>query len=242
MDENFEKAKEGIPVHGFLKYEALMIPQDLTQAIQNLKSKKSAIILSDFHQNEKVQALADCVGNSHELLRNAQKSSARVLVVCATKGLAESIKVLHPEKLVLVPDLLAGNAQLRSCSGEDVQRQRNNRPNLYVLATQEADLDAKAASDALVTIENLEAVLQQLPKDKKAMVVPEIDIERWLFAKTGVSVAVWNAQKVARYPIDDSTLEKIYLCLEYELPIIESSPKYQDRVARLLQDMLKLYE
>ena len=106
----------------------------LEEEILHYKKKRNAVILSHFYQDEEIQDIADFVGDSLELSRNAEKTKADIIVFCGVRFMAEVAKILSPNKTVLLPDLKAGCSLEESCKATDFEKFKNSHPDHIVLS------------------------------------------------------------------------------------------------------------
>lgn len=228
MNQDFEEAKNGIPVHGFLKFEEAITPkiEDLPAAIEDLKMEKEALVLADDDQTDEIKKSADFSGSPEDIIRQVQETEKDFIVLCGKKNWAETLKILFPEKRILVPDLLAGSFRLRSTTGQDIQKMRKESSNICVISDIESDLDVKAESDIVALGENLLKTIRKIEKSKKVIYVSPISLAQYLSRKCAREVEGINVNENSTYPSSRNTLEKLYICLNYELPEIAIDEKY----------------
>jgi|GEM_PF-2496074 len=242
MKDDFQQAKEGIPVQGFLKYAEATIPkgESLFSAIEELKKDKKAIVLADIYQSEDIKSKADFSGKDLELIRKAEESEASLVAVCGRKGLAESIKILFPQKKVVVPDLLAGNYTLRQLSGFDVQKIRSKNPEAIIITSLDADADTKAESDWVAASENLVEIIHSIGNEKPIIFASHMKLQDYLQQTGEINIQTLEKDFPEKYPADRNTWEKVYLCLKYELPEITIPEEIAEKAKEPLNKMMKI--
>ena len=194
MEKTLEKAKATLPVHGFLKFKDLAIPQGeaLVQAILDLKKEKNAIILAHYYQTADIQDIADFLGDSLQLAREAKKTDADMIVFCGVHFMAEAAKILNPTKKVVLPDLQAGCSLADGCSGEGLREMRAKHPNALIATYINCNAETKAESDIIVTSSNAETIINSLPKDRPIIFAPDKNLGKYLMKKTGRDMILWD--------------------------------------------------
>ncbi|QCX52819.1 quinolinate synthase NadA [Elizabethkingia sp. JS20170427COW] len=198
MNETLEQAKANLPVQGFLKYKDMMIPQgeELKQAILDLKKEKNAVILAHYYQPAEIQDIADFLGDSLQLARQAKETNADMIAFCGVHFMAEAAKILNPTKKVVLPDTLAGCSLADNCSGEGLRKMREKHPGALVATYINCNAETKAESDIIVTSSNAETIINALPKDKPLIFAPDRNLGRYLMQKTGREMILWDGSCV----------------------------------------------
>lgn len=194
MEKTFEDAKANLPVHGFLKYKEFQIPQgeELVQAILNLKKEKNAIILAHYYQTADIQDIADFLGDSLQLARQARDTDADMIVFCGVHFMAEAAKILNPTKKVVLPDLQAGCSLADGCSGEGLREMRAQHPGALIATYINCNAETKAESDIIVTSSNAEVIIESLPKDVPLIFAPDKNLGKYLMKKIGRDMILWD--------------------------------------------------
>lgn len=194
MEKTFEDAKANLPVHGFLKYKEFQIPQgeELVQAILDLKKEKNAIILAHYYQTADIQDIADFLGDSLQLARQARDTDADMIVFCGVHFMAEAAKILNPTKKVVLPDLQAGCSLADGCSGEGLREMRTQHPGALIATYINCNAETKAESDIIVTSSNAEVIIESLPKDVPLIFAPDKNLGKYLMKKTGRDMILWD--------------------------------------------------
>lgn len=165
----------------------------LAEEILELKAKRNAIILAHHYQEPDIQELADHIGDSLELARIAQKFSGDVIAFCGVKFMAETAKVLNPEKIVVLPDLHAGCSLVDSCPAEGVRAFRRRNPDHVIVSYINTSVEVKAESDILCTSRNAVAIVNSIPAEKPILFLPDINLGNYVKKQTGrENMQIWQ--------------------------------------------------
>jgi len=185
---------------------------DLEKSIQALKREMNAVILAHYYQDSEVQDLADHVGDSLALAQAAAKTDASVIVFCGVHFMAETAKILNPDKLVLLPDLDAGCSLADRCPADQYGEWLQQYPGHTVINYINSSAAVKAMSDIIVTSSNAVDIVQQLPADVPIVFGPDRHLGRWVERQTGRSMVLWpgfcivheqfNARRLAKLRLD----------------------------------------
>jgi len=192
--ETLDKAKANLPIRGYLKLDDIMIPQgdDLVQAILDLKKEKNAVILAHYYQIPAIQDIADFLGDSLQLARQAKDTDADMIAFCGVHFMAEAAKILNPNKKVVLPDLQAGCSLADGCSGEGLRKMREQHPGALIATYINCNAETKAESDIIVTSSNAEVIINSMPKDRPLIFAPDKNLGRYLMKKTGRDMILWD--------------------------------------------------
>ncbi len=170
--------------------------QDLVEEIAALKAEKNAVILAHYYQEGEVQSIADYAGDSLNLARAATKVDAPTIVFCGVHFMAETAKILNPEKRVLLPDLQAGCSLAESCPADKLARYqemlRINGRKFQTVTYINSTAAVKALSDWVVTSGNAEAVVRRVPADQEILFVPDRHLGQYLEEVTGRKMILWD--------------------------------------------------
>jgi len=139
---------------------------DLRAEIDRLRKERNAVILAHYYQEPAIQDLADFVGDSLDLSRKAQATDAEVIAFCGVKFMAETAKILSPEKIVVLPDLNAGCSLEDSCPADKFAAFRAQHPDHIALTYINCSTEVKALSDIIVTSSSAERILGQIPREQ----------------------------------------------------------------------------
>ena len=194
MNEAIKIAQSNLPVKGFLDLKDFVIPQgeELKQAILDLKKEKNAVILAHFYQPAEIQDIADFLGDSLQLARQAKDTEADMIAFCGVHFMAEAAKIINPNKKVVLPDTLAGCSLADNCSGEGLRAMRAQHPNALVATYINCNAETKAESDVIVTSSNAETIINALPSDRPLIFAPDKNLGRYLMKKTGRDMILWD--------------------------------------------------
>jgi quinolinate synthase len=182
---------------------------DWLGAIAELKQQRRAAILVHWYRAADFAEIADVLGDSFTLLSRAPALPHPVLVVVGTVFLAESIKVLCPDKLVLVPDALAGCSLAESCPEELFVRFRQMYPEHVAVVHVQSPLGVKACADVVVTTSTAERVIRQLPPERPVVFAPDHQLGRLVRERTGRQIVSWFGQCVVHVGFSLAHLEAL---------------------------------
>ncbi len=169
---------------------------DLVAEIQQLKKEKNATILAHYYQEGDIQDLADFTGDSLKLARAATKVQTPIIVFCGVHFMAETAKMLNPEKKVLLPDLQAGCSLAESCPADKLARfqemLRENGRKFQTVTYINSSAAVKAISDWIVTSGNAEEIIRRVPAEQEILFVPDRHLGQYLEEVTGRKMILWN--------------------------------------------------
>ncbi|HEX7494255.1 MAG TPA: quinolinate synthase NadA [Bacteroidales bacterium] len=172
-----------------------MKPQSQEQnilEIKRLKAEKNAIILAHYYQTEDIQDIADFVGDSLALSQKASSNSADIIIFAGVKFMAETAKILAPEKKVLLPDMNAGCSLADSCKAEDFEKFIKQNPGRTVVSYVNTSAEIKALSDIICTSSNAVQIVESLPASEKIIFAPDRNLGNYVLNKTGRDMVIWN--------------------------------------------------
>ncbi len=162
----------------------------LKEQILQLKKEKNAVILAHFYQNDEVQDIADYVGDSLALSKIAAGTDADIIVFCGVYFMAETAKILSPNKKVLLPKMNALCRMAAMIKADELKKYKEEHPDRFIVTYVNTRADIKALSDVIVTSSNAEKIVENF-KDKKIMYVPDKNLGTYLRHKTGYDIDVW---------------------------------------------------
>ena len=165
---------------------------DLKAEIRKMCEEKGAIILAHYYTIGDIQEIADFVGDSLALARKAAETDAKMMVMCGVHFMAETCKLLSPDKTVLCPDLNAGCSLADSCKAEDLKQFKKEHPDYQVISYVNTTAAVKALTDVVVTSGNAKKVVDQLPKDAKLIFGPDYNLGNYINEVTGRQMLLWN--------------------------------------------------
>jgi quinolinate synthase len=164
----------------------------LAREILTLKQKLNAVILAHNYQVPEIQDLADFVGDSLGLSQQAAKTPADVIVFCGVHFMAETAKILNPDKLVVLPDKDAGCSLEESCPADQLAVLQQTNPNFYTIAYINCSAAVKALSDVICTSGNAVKIVQAAPPDRDLLFVPDENLGAWVMEQTGRPMTLWR--------------------------------------------------
>lgn len=166
--------------------------QQYITEIERLKVEKNAIILAHYYQTGDIQDIADFVGDSLALSQKAASNSADIIVFAGVKFMAETAKILSPEKKVLLPDLNAGCSLANSCTASEFEKFLKENPGRTIISYVNTSAEIKALSDIICTSSNAVQIVESLPPDEKLIFAPDRNLGNYVLNKTGRDMVIWN--------------------------------------------------
>lgn len=165
----------------------------LVDEISELKAARKAVILAHHYQDAEIQDLADAVGDSLELARKAREFSGDVIAFCGVWFMAETAKVLNPERIVIVPDREAGCSLVDSCPVDQLRAFKRANPDYAVVSYINTSVDVKAESDILCTSRNAVKIVNSIPKERPVLFLPDINLGNYVREQTGrENMKIWQ--------------------------------------------------
>ena len=190
-DINIQEAKKNLEKKGFLDL-GIDVNLDLFSEIERLKIEKNAIVLAHYYQEPDIQDVADFIGDSLALAQKAQSTTADIIVFAGVHFMAETAKILNPNKKVLLPDLKAGCSLADSAPADAFKKFKESHPDHIVITYINCTAEVKALSDIICTSSNAEAIINSLPKEQKIIFAPDKNLGAYLIKKTGRDMVLWN--------------------------------------------------
>lgn len=180
-----------INLKGFVE-EEIDPTLDLFEEIEKLKKEKNAVVLAHYYQEPDIQDIADYIGDSLGLSQQAAKTEADIIVFAGVHFMAETAKILSPQKKVLLPDVKAGCSLADSCPPHLFRKFKENYPDHLVITYVNCTAELKALSDIVCTSSNAVAIVESLPKDQKIIFGPDKNLGAYVAKKTGRDLVLWN--------------------------------------------------
>ena len=184
-------SKKEIELKGFVD-EEIDPSLNLFEKIAQLKKQKNAIILAHYYQEGDIQDIADYIGDSLGLAQQAEKTKADIIVFCGVHFMAETAKLLNPNKKVLLPDLRAGCSLADSCPPAEFKKFKEEHPDHVVISYINCTAAIKALSDIICTSSNAVKIVESVPADKKIIFAPDKNLGAYVAKKTGRDLVLWN--------------------------------------------------
>lgn len=182
---------EELNIKGFID-EPIDPSLDLFEEINRLKKEKNAVVLAHYYQEPDIQDVADYIGDSLGLSQEAAKTDADVIVFAGVHFMAETAKILSPNKKVLLPDLKAGCSLSDSCPPQLFAKFKEKYPDHLVITYVNCTAELKALSDIVCTSSNAVQIVESLPKDQKIIFGPDRNLGAYVAKKTGRDLVLWN--------------------------------------------------
>ena len=182
---------------------------DLRAEINRLRKDRKAVILAHYYQKPEIQDLADFVGDSLELSRKAAATDAEVIAFCGVKFMAETAKILSPEKIVVLPDMDAGCSLEDSCPPEKFKAFREAHPDHIALTYINCSTEVKALSDVIVTSSSAETILAQISPEQKIIFGPDRHLGGYLNRKFGREMLLWPGVCIVHEAFSETELLKL---------------------------------
>jgi quinolinate synthase len=170
----------------------MVVDKALLREIQKLKKQKNAVILAHYYQTPDIQDMADFIGDSLALSQQAAATKADMIVFAGVTFMAETAKILSPEKKVIIPDLMAGCSLADSCKKEDFEKFIRDNPGRTVVTYVNTTAEIKALSDISCTSSNAKQIIESLPPDEKIIFGPDRNLGNYIKSLTGRDILVWN--------------------------------------------------
>ena len=229
-DVQIEGKKEILEKVGFLDLE--IDPRtDLFAEIEKLKKEKKAIVLAHYYQEPDIQNVADFIGDSLGLAQQAEKTDADIIVFAGVHFMAETAKILNPQKKVLLPDLKAGCSLADSAPPDLFKKFRDKYLDHIVISYINCSAGIKALSDIICTSSNAEKIVESLPPYQKIIFAPDRNLGAYLIKKTGRDMVLWNGACMVH---EIFSLEKITkLKIRHPRAKLIAHPECEDHILRI---------
>jgi len=182
---------------------------DLRAEIDRLRKERNAVILAHYYQAPELQDLADFVGDSLDLSRKAAATDAAVIAFCGVRFMAETAKILSPDKIVVLPDMNAGCSLEDSCPPDQFKAFRDRHPDHIALTYINCSAEVKALSDIIVTSSSADVILSQIPKEQKIIFGPDRHLGGYLARKTGRDMLLWPGVCIVHEAFSETELLKL---------------------------------
>lgn len=179
---------------------------DIKEKILALKKEKNAVILAHYYQEEAIQEIADFVGDSLELSRKASQVDADIIVFAGVYFMAETAKIVNPNKKVIVPDVKAGCSLADGCPPKEFKTFLEKYPNHTVVTYINCTAEIKTLTDIVCTSSNAKKVIASIPKDKPIVFAPDKNLGKYLIAETGRDMVLWEGSCIVH---EAFSLEKL---------------------------------
>ncbi|NHC37630.1 quinolinate synthase NadA [Scytonema millei] len=206
------------------------IPVDLFAAIQALKQELNAVILAHYYQEPDIQDIADYIGDSLGLAQQAAKTNAEVIVFAGVHFMAETAKILNPNKLVLLPDLAAGCSLADSCPAQEFAAFKAAHPDHLVISYINCTAEIKAMSDIICTSSNAVQIVRQIPLDRPIIFAPDRNLGRYVMQQTGRNMLLWQGSCIVHETFSEKKL--VQLKIQHPAAEVLAHPECESPILR----------
>ncbi|PLZ98685.1 quinolinate synthase [Fischerella thermalis CCMEE 5268] len=185
------------------------LPLDLFAAIESLKKELNAVILAHYYQEPDIQDIADFIGDSLQLSKAAADTNADVIVFAGVHFMAETAKVLNPDKMVLLPDVNAGCSLADTCPPKEFAEFKAAHPGHLVVSYINCSAEIKAMSDIICTSSNAVKIVQQIPKDVPIIFAPDRNLGRYVMEQTGRDMVLWQGSCIVHETFSEKKIVQL---------------------------------
>ncbi|GAB4343854.1 MAG: quinolinate synthase NadA [Cyanophyceae cyanobacterium] len=196
-------------VRSTVRSPGLDLPADLFAAIADLKRELNAVVLAHYYQEPDIQDIADYIGDSLGLSQRAASTDASVIVFAGVHFMAETAKILNPDKLVLLPDLAAGCSLADSCPPVEFAAFKAQYPDAIVVSYINCTAEIKALSDVICTSSNAVNIVNQLPRDRPIIFAPDRNLGRYVAQETGRELILWQGSCMVHETFSEKKLVQL---------------------------------
>ena len=182
---------------------------DIFDEIDELRRKRNAVILAHYYQEPDIQDLADFIGDSLQLAKEARDTKADVILFCGVHFMAEGAKILNPERIVLIPDMKAGCSLADAAPAKRVAKWKADHPNSVLVSYINCSAGVKAVSDIICTSSNSVRVIESIPEDKTILFCPDKNLGAWLIKQTGRDMKLWQGTCIVHETFSEQKLVKL---------------------------------
>lgn len=206
---------------------------DLEDEIRRLKRERNAVLLAHYYQEGDIQDLADFLGDSLQLAQQAKKTTADVILFAGVHFMAETAKILNPDRVVVVPDMKAGCSLADGCPADRFRAWRAKHPGAVSITYINCSAEVKAESDYICTSSNAEKIVRAIPEDKEILFAPDRNLGRWLVEKTGRPMRLWQGSCV----VHETFSERKIVALRERHPDAKliAHPECEETILRMAQ-------
>ncbi len=205
-------------------------PADLFEAISELKQELIAVVLAHYYQEPDIQDVADYIGDSLGLSRRAAETDADVIVFAGVHFMAETAKILNPDKLVLLPDLNAGCSLADACPPDRFAAFKAEHPDHIVVSYINCSAAIKAMSDIICTSSNAVKIIEQVPENQPIIFAPDQNLGRYVSSQTGRDLVIWQGSCIVHETFSEKKL--VQLRMEYPTAEVVAHPECEESVLR----------
>lgn len=206
---------------------------DYVKEINRLKKEKNAVILAHYYQIGEIQDIADFVGDSLALSQQAAKTDADMIVFAGVHFMAETAKILNPNKKVVLPDLEAGCSLAEGCPADEFSKFKTDHPNHVVISYINCSGDIKALSDIICTSSNAQKMVDSVPTDQSIIFAPDKNLGRYLVEQTGRDMVLWDGSCIVH---ESFSIDKLLdLKKQYPDAHIIAHPESEEHILKIAE-------
>ena len=204
---------------------------DLEDEIRKLKKSRNAVLLAHYYQEGEIQDVADVIGDSLQLAQAAAKTNADVICFAGVHFMAETAKILNPNRIVVLPDLEAGCSLADGCPPDKFAAWIARHPGAVVVSYIHCSAEVKALSDYIVTSSNAEKIVRSIPEDKPVLFAPDKNLGAWLVKKIGRKMELWPGSCI----VHETFSERKIVALKTRYPGAEllAHPECEDVILKM---------
>ena len=185
------------------------LPPDLFESIETLKKEINAVVLAHYYQEPDIQDIADFIGDSLQLAKAAASTDADVIVFAGVHFMAETAKILNPDKLVLLPDLNAGCSLADSCQPSEFGDFRDAHPDHLVVSYINCSAEIKAMSDIICTSSNAVKIIKQIPESQPIIFAPDKNLGQYVMRQTGRQILLWQGSCIVHETFSEKKITQL---------------------------------
>jgi quinolinate synthase len=190
-------------------HPSIPVGVDLHAEIERLRKERNAVILAHYYQNDEIQDLADYIGDSLQLAKAARDTQADVIAFCGVHFMAETAKILNPERIVVVPDMKAGCSLADGCPAPKLKAWKDEHPDHLVVSYINCSAATKALSDIICTSSNAKKVVASMPTDRPILFAPDRNLGAWVVRETGRKMDLWQAACIVHETFSERKLVEL---------------------------------
>jgi len=202
----------------------------LLEKIQELKKEKNAVILAHYYQSPDIQEIADYVGDSLGLSQKAAETDADIIVFAGVHFMAETAKILSPEKTVVLPDLNAGCSLADSCPPEAFKKLKEKHPDHTVVTYVNCSAEIKAMTDIVCTSSNALKIIESIPKDQPIIFAPDKNLGKYIMKQTGRELLLWDGSCIVHEAFSIDKLLELHK--QYPNATIIAHPESEEHILK----------
>jgi quinolinate synthase len=210
---------------------AASLPADLDEAILRLKRERNAVLLAHYYQESEIQDLADFIGDSLQLAQEAKRTQAEVILFAGVHFMAETAKILNPERIVVVPDLDAGCSLADGCPADRFRAWRARHPGAVAISYINCSAAVKAESDFICTSSNAKKIVAAVPPEREVLFAPDKNLGRWVAKELGRELVLWPGSCIVHETFSERKL--VALKVQHPDAKVIAHPECEDPLLRM---------